>query len=389
MTAPISVLIPDGEHELSLRVLRCLAHAPKIKVTVLSQDAWAPIRVSCHHRGFVGHDVDTFDHKRVEAICDAAKKVGADIILPTALPCTRLVAEYSQDFLNVSSLPPLASKSLIDTFSDKWLFSQVLGRIGIPYPRTVGTTKDELPASQYGALRFPVIVKARNGSSGNGIQVCRDKQELRSFLAAQKKPDEFLVQEFISGPDIDCSVLAQDGTILAQTTQLGIIPSSKPFKPPAAVQFVYKDEVRDIVQHLVRSTGWSGVCHFDFVYDEEKKEPKLLEANPRYWRSVLGSLVAGVNFPYLACKTTKGERYPIPSYREVRYSKPNQGLSLWLRSMMGSKQKISRLDETGIPFILKDPLPELLIQTTKVFQRLSPSGERGAGIKQQDASRAG
>lgn len=389
MTTPISVLVPDGEHELSLRVLRCLAYAPNIKVTVLSQDAWAPIRFSCHHCGFVDHAVDTFDDKRVEAIRDAAKKARADIILPVALPCTRLIAEYSQEFVNVSSLPPLASKSLIDTFSDKWQFSQVLEGIGVPYPRSVEATSDELAGSRYAPLRFPVIVKARNGASGDGIRICRDEQQLRSFLRAQEKPDQFLVQEFISGPDIDCSVLAQDGKILAQTTQLGIIPSSKPFKPPAAVQFVYKDEVREIVEHLVRSTGWSGVCHFDFVYDEEKKEPKLLEANPRYWRSVLGSLVAGVNFPYLACKTTKGERYPLPSYREVRYSKPEEGLGLWLRSMMGERQKISRLDETGIPFILKDPLPEIVIQTSKVFRRLSPGGERGASRNERASSRVG
>ena len=389
MTTPLSILIPDGEHELSLRVLRCLAHAPQVKVTVLSRDKWAPIRASCHHRGFIHHTVDTFDDKRVEAICDAAKKAKADIILPAALPCTRLVAEYSQELSKASSLPPLASKDLIDTFSDKWHFTQLLREIGVPHPKSAETTEVDFTRSDDGTLRFPVMVKARNLSSGDGIRICRDTQELRSFLDAQEKPDDFIMQEFITGPDISSSILAEDGRILAQTTQLEIIPSFKPFKSPAAVQFIYKDEVRDMIQHLVRVTGWSGICNFDFVYDEERKEPKLLEANPRYWRSVLGSLVAGVNFPHLACRTSKGESYPLPTYREVKYSKPDRGLGLLARGMIGSKQKISRLDETGIPFILKDPLPDLLIQTTKVFQRLSPGGERRASIRQRANLRAG
>jgi biotin carboxylase len=364
-------------------------HAPQVKVTVLSRDKWAPIRASYHHSGFIHHTIDTFDEKRVEAICDATQRAKADIILPAALPCTRLVAEYSQELSKASSLPPLASKDLINTFSDKWHFTQLLRKIGAPHPKSTETTGFDFARSEDGTLRFPVLVKARNLSSGDGIRICRDTQELRSFLDAQEDPDDFIVQEFITGPDISSSVLAENGKILAQTTQLEIIPSFKPFKSPAAVQFIYKDEIRDIIQHLIRATGWSGICNFDFVYDEESKEPKLLEANPRYWRSVLGSLVAGVNFPHLACRTSKGERYPLPAYREIRYSKPDRAVGLLARGMIGSKQKISRLDETGIPFTLKDPLPDLLIQATKVFQRLSPGGERRASIRKRATSRAG
>ncbi len=372
MSNPISVLIPDGEHELSLRVLRCLAHAPQVKVTVLSQDRWPPIRVSHHQRGFVDHTIDTFDEQRVKAICDAAKKARIDIILPAALPCTRLVAEYSDEIQKVSSLPPLASKDLIDTFADKWRFAQLLQKVGIPHPRSLETTHVAESLSQDGADLFPVLVKPRNLSSGDGIRICSDRQQLQKFIDAQEKPHEFIVQEFITGPDLSVNVLAQDGKILAHTTQLGIIPSFKPFKSPAAVQFAHHDDVVDIIQHLVGSTRWSGACNFDFVYDEDKKEPKLLEANPRYWRSVLGSLVAGVNFPYLACRTGRGESYPVPTYNQVRYAKPDRGVRLLPKGMLGRKQKISRLRETGIPFFLEDPLPELLIQTTKVFQRLSP-----------------
>src|SRR2546428_697479 len=49
----------------------------------------------------------------------------------------------------------------------------------------------------------------------------------------------------------------------------------------------------------MQALKWSGIVNIDFIYDENDKQAKILEVNPRYWQSLLGSLFAGVNFPYL------------------------------------------------------------------------------------------
>ena len=47
----------------------------------------------------------------------------------------------------------------------------------------------------------------------------------------------------------------------------------------------------------MQALKWSGIVNIDFIYDENDKQAKILEVNPRYWQSLLGSLFAGVNFP--------------------------------------------------------------------------------------------
>ena len=43
---PISVLIPDGENDFALPVLRCLGQMQNVKTYVLSNDPWALSRFS-------------------------------------------------------------------------------------------------------------------------------------------------------------------------------------------------------------------------------------------------------------------------------------------------------------------------------------------------------
>lgn len=116
---------------------------------------------------------------------------------------------------------------------------------------------------------------------------------------------------------------------------------------------------------MVQALDWSGVANFDLLVDLERDEVLVLEMNPRYWRSLLGSLVAGVNFPALSCLLSEGTSFMKPEYRHVRYVKPEESLRLLLKGCLGYESPISSLRETGLPFILKDPLPELAIALSR------------------------
>ena len=52
----------------------------------------------------------------------------------------------------------------------------------------------------------------------------------------------------------------------------------------------------------------------------------VLEINPRYWGSVMASLFAGVNFPYLACMEGMGIPLPEPDFRPVRWWQYSAGV---------------------------------------------------------------
>jgi predicted ATP-grasp superfamily ATP-dependent carboligase len=291
----------------------------------------------------------------------AAREVSADVIVPTGLAGIRLVAEFQNELAPVSRLPPLASLDVLDAFSDKLRFSKILNLESIPHPRILWPSGELLDEEKLFEMRFPVLVKPRNLEGGSGIRLCEYPHQVLDYLAEQGEPAEFFVQEFIKGPDLSCSVLCQEGEILAYTIQRVIVRSHKPFGPSAAVEFIHDEGVLDSIQRLVSSVRWSGVACFDLVFDEEANQAKVLEANPRYWRSLLGSLAAGVNFPHLACMASQGEKFTCPDYQHVRYAKPEIAPGLILKSWTGKRSAISKVSESGLPYLLRDPLPEVAI----------------------------
>jgi hypothetical protein len=165
------------------------------------------------------------------------------------------------------------------------------------------------------------------------------------------------------------SALCQNGEILAYTIQRGVVPSHKPFHPPAAIEFIHDDETFGNVQRLVRAVKWSGVVHFDCIYDAESRETKILEANPRYWRSLPGSLKAGVNFPYLAYLTAKGHQFERPDYRSIRYARPQAAPRILARRWANPDSPHWRIRDFGFAELLRDPLPDLAIQTARVVEK--------------------
>ncbi len=368
MEASRSILIPDGESDLALRVLRCLAEVRHFKVAILSRDARAAIRFSRHCHRFLTHTVDGFNRERIEAIKEAAKQVQADIIIPAGLASIRMIAEYKGELAAVATIPPTASVHMLDAFSDKLLFAQLLEQHGIPYPKIQQLDGGTFRENPIAAIKFPVLVKPRNLEAGSGIRLCHSPTQVEKYLASHDDPHNFFVQEFVQGPDVGCSVIAKEGEVLAYTIQEGIISSHKPFNSPAVVKFVQHQGVIDSIRKLVQATRWSGVVNFDLVIDGETNEPKVLEANPRYWRSLLGSLVAGVNFPYIACLVSEGCKVTDYAYRGIRYAKPDAALGFLVGSWFGQNSRRATLEESGLLYLLRDPIPDIAIQ----LKRLRP-----------------
>ena len=73
-----------------------------------------------------------------------------------------------------------------------------------------------------------------------------------------------------------------------------------------------------MLKGLMQALKWSSIVNIDFIYDENDKQAKILEVNPRYWQSLLGSLFAGVNFPYLAYLASLHIDFPRPELSIIR-----------------------------------------------------------------------
>jgi hypothetical protein len=82
-------------------------------------------------------------------------------------------------------------------------------------------------------------------------------------------------------------------------------------------------------------------------------------------------MVAGINFPNLACQLAMGKDFPRPEYQLTRYTKPEKAFKLLLKKYFRGDTTIHTIKETGLPFTLRDPGPEFAKYVTKKMKSFS------------------
>ncbi len=350
-----SILIPDGESPLTISVVRCLSEVPGIKINILSRNRFSLVRFSRYINSF--HYENTTDEDlKIDSIKRIVKATNSDIILPVDVPTIKLLTTHKNKIGNSVLLP---DSDALTIASDKWLLSKFLSENKLPQPATIFFQNlnglDELSE-----MEFPVLVKPTKGLFGRGIKLFSNPTELKDHLNSCEDSEEYVIQSFVKGFDIDCSVLCKEGEILNFTIQKEIYPSNNKFGSPAAIEFLYEDNVFDIVKNLIQKLNWSGVAHIDLRYDESENQFKIIEVNPRFWGSLLGSLHAGVNFPYLACLVGFRMESEQIKFNSKKFSLIQEWVILFAKRRFKGKNFNISFRETNLKYILKDPFPEML-----------------------------
>lgn len=358
------VLIPDGENEHVLWTARSLARSKRVKLYILSNKRWTPVRFSRHCRVYKFKPTGLDQKARLDALVEFMKRVHVDVILPVSEEGVLFAAAERETLSKLAALSCIPSLESLEIARNKWLLNQFACQHDLPTPEAALVTFDSAFDQRIPALEYPVLLKPTTLTDGQGIRRFNTPYDLRSFLRGQDKTlfkDKYLVQTYIPGSDLGLSVLCRDGEILAFTIQRGIKSEAHRFGPLMAMEFIRQDDVLDIGQELLAALRWNGVAHIDFRHDSRDGRPKIVEMNARYWGSLLGSLVAGVNFPYLACLAAQGVSFPVPEYQLSKYAHTTTAIKEGLLWFLGkSSLKGFSFRETGLRFFLSDPLPEVV-----------------------------
>jgi predicted ATP-grasp superfamily ATP-dependent carboligase len=376
MIDDFSVLIPDGENVFAILVLRCLSQVPRLRTHILSNNPWAPIRFSRYRNQFFGNIRGKSEEGRLDAIWHTVKQMKVDVILPVGQDTIRLLSKHAATLSQFTAVAPVPDVEAFDIAANKWFLADWLKKNDIPHPPTILFQPQEDFDKRLSDLQFPVLIKPTRGGNGRGIKFFDDPSVLLTFFQGDRRLEEFIVQSFVRGYDIDCSVLCEEGKILAYTIQKGFIEGYHPFGPPAGIDFLDDRATYDVVRLMVDRLHWSGIAHIDLRYDEHDKQVKVIEINPRYWGTLLGSLIAGVNFPYLACLAGLRAEVPKTEYQFKRFVAGMAAVKmLSQRFLKGNKAELN-FDCSSIGFILKDPLPEILTGCVQTYKKVSPKAKK-------------
>jgi predicted ATP-grasp superfamily ATP-dependent carboligase len=286
-----------------------------------------------------------------------AHQLEANLCLAIGEPAIRFVASQQQQLpIRFAQTPPVHS---FDVAADKWALACFLRAHDLPHPMTALHATEREAEQSIHIFEFPVLLKPRRGSNGIGIKQFDNPSTLLRYLRDHAGfLDRYIVQARIPGRDVDCSVLCENGHILAHTIQRGfIMADTNRFQPPGGVEFIDDQRVLGIVSQLMAALDWTGVAHVDLREDERSGQITILEVNPRYWGSLLGSLHAGINFPYLACLAALKLPFSVPQSRPCRYVSGTAAVGCWKRGQFGADRAGFGFSDTVFRDALPDPWP--------------------------------
>jgi predicted ATP-grasp superfamily ATP-dependent carboligase len=364
-------LIPDGENEHVLWATRSLAQSGVVDIHILSAKRWPPVRFSRHCRLYEFKPLGTDHRSRLAAVTDIIKRTHVDVLLPVSEEGVSFAISERETLTGLVALPPLPDLDAFNTARDKWLLNQFACRHRLPAPPSLLVVFDAVFEQALASLEYPVLLKPTRSTDGLGIRRFDSRDALWRFLQGQDRAafaGNYLVQSFVPGFDLGFSALCHEGRMLAFTMQRGVISAAHRFGPLMAMEFIREEDVLEIGRRLLAALRWGGVAHVDLRRDSRDGQAKILEINARYWGSLLGSLVAGVNFPYLACLAAQGQVFPVPTYQLKTYMHTTTALKEGLLGMVG-KSTLPQLNlrQSGLKFFVADPLPEIV----KRFQEIS------------------
>jgi len=132
---------------------------------------------------------------------------------------------------------------------------------------------------------FNLLLKLEGRQNGQGIFRIQSEAELAAAVR-QHCPDPggggFTLQRHVDGPVLRHSLVALNGTALAQFTAEQIRTRfDEPFQAPTVVRLVSDRDIGEQASSLVRTCGLSGFLGMDFIRDKRTARSYLIDINPR------------------------------------------------------------------------------------------------------------
>jgi len=159
----------------------------------------------------------------------------------------------------------------------------------IPRRREYETTEELHDNSS--SLKYPCILRPKHSGGGSGVRLLRNLGDMTRITNAQlDKQFSYVVQEYIRGRDLSCSVLStgKDARAISIQRQLIGMPSAGRNCDfvycgngyPVDLDPVVAQKIIEISEYLSVKLGLQGSNGFDFVVDESDNV-WLMEVNPR------------------------------------------------------------------------------------------------------------
>lgn len=354
----IPVLVLESDNDLlTANTLYCLVSSNYLEVHIVSRGCDSTFRFLPGIKSYHSSTATVSDAIFLDFIEKIAYKTRAKVLVPTNTSGIDFVIHYKAILERFVQIIPVPNRKAYNIAADKGMLASYMLQNDIPTPLTVFDLTQDLEMA-LDKLTFPVLLKPKIGESGYSavleeppITVYKDKDSLMSVLNSQKISDKYIIQQYVTGYVIGCNVLYKKGKLITYTIQKSLT-STRPFAPSFGIEFIDNKEVIKIVDALMSKLLWNGVANLDLIYDTQHDRIYILEINPRFWLTIIGSMVRSkVNFPLLACKLALNQPIETTQYKLGKYIPFGTFIKYKARSSMVPKVSFSWSDIDLLHFL--------------------------------------
>jgi predicted ATP-grasp superfamily ATP-dependent carboligase len=313
------VFVTDGHWRKSLAAVRALGRKG-IRVTVGESTRLATAAFSKYcHRAVIYPSPHHRTSEFVNFLFKSLSRGSYQMLLPMEDKTLDLISQYHSEFSRLTYLPVVSFEKLqFAQRKDKIL--QLAETLGIPIPKTWYVDDISQINILKNSLSYPVVIKPQVSSGAVGMSYPKNPGDLmKQYLSIHQRFPYPLIQELIphEGPGYGASFLLDEkGQVKASFVHKRLREYPVTGGASTLRESVRHDDIRDMARALLNALDWFGVAMVEFKVDPRDGLPKLMEINPRFWGSLSLAVEAGVNFPYLLYRMSRGENFsPVEHYQ--------------------------------------------------------------------------
>ena len=306
----------------------------------------------------------------INCLIEKANTIKNGVLIPV-FEETFLVAKFKEELSRFwRFVVPDYEQVLTAHNKDRW--EPIARKLGVSVPHTFSVEDVQKGSTSLEELRFPLLIKPKQGGGAWAITQVNSTTELDALLTKDsyfEKPwDRFFLQEKVQGQTHCVAMLFREGELRAKIgyKQLRDYPATG--GQATLRESVHNIDAENSLQILLEKLKWHGVCQADFIIEKETNTPYLIDLNPRFWGSLVQAIASGVDFPYLLYKiATEGDVEAVTTFKAgIRTRWIGGDLRTFLPSLSRSENKLRFISQFCMPktrstiyddLNLNDPLP--------------------------------
>ncbi|MBN1795541.1 MAG: ATP-grasp domain-containing protein [Sedimentisphaerales bacterium] len=226
----------------------------------------------------------------IDHLIQLCQKNKIDMIVPLIDPELKVLAAQRDRFFDADIMVVVSPLQTVQIAFDKYLTYQFGKENDIPVPYTVITVEEANELLAKGIIKWPLVVKPRQGSASKNITCCHNEKQLENAFQSCPMP---MIQEWMQGKEYGYDIFGdRDYRVISVYCKLKL--AMRAGETDKAVSKNDKQLIALGVK-IAENLQIFGPIDVDVMVGENG--PKLLEINPRFGGGYPCSHFCGADFP--------------------------------------------------------------------------------------------